>query len=324
MFYEGKRVLVTGGSGFVGRHIISELLKYDLRVRVPIHKTPLFVKDARIETIAADLTRQEDCLRVSEGVDYIFHAAGAVAAAGVTAANPMSAIATNLILTAQMLEAAWRAGVDRFLIFSSSTAYPAANYPIKEEEMWSAEPYPAYFGYGWMRRYLEKMGEFVAMKSKTRIALIRPTAVYGRWDNFDLKTGHVVPALIRRAVEKENPFVVWGTGSEIRDFLHVSDLARGCLLMLEKCATCNPVNIGSGKGVMIKEVVSQILKSAGHDKAEVVFDATKPTTIPFRMVDTAKSKEILGFEPEVALNEGLADTVSWYEGKQDIKEQAWE
>lgn len=314
MFYQGKRVLVTGGTGFVGIHIVQELLKQGARVRVPIHDRPLVIKDDRIETIHADLTKQEDCLAAVEGIDYIFHAAGAVAAAAVTESYKMAVITSNLTLTAQMLQTAWLRNIDRFLLFSSSTTYPVANYPIREEQMWNGPTHPSYFGYGWMRRYLERMGEFVALESKVKIALVRPTAPYGRWDNFDLVTGHVVPALVRRAVEREDPYVVWGSGEEIRDFLHVSDLARGCLLILEKYPTCDPVNIAYGKGVTIKEIVQIILKAAGHNKARVEFDSSKPSTIPFRMVDTSKAKRLLGFEPEVTIEEGLTDTVKWYAG----------
>jgi GDP-L-fucose synthase len=297
---------------------VQELLKHNARVRVPLHNRPLVIKDERIETIQADLTRQEDCLAAVNGVDYVFHAAGAVAAAAVTADNPMAAITANLTLTAQMLQAAWSGNVDRFLLFSSSTAYPAADYAIREEEMWNGPTHPSYFGYGWMRRYLERMGEFIASKSSVKIALVRPTAVYGRWDDFNPITGHVIPALIRRAVEKENPYVVWGSGEEVRDFLHITDLARGCLLMLENHATCDPVNLGYGKAVTIKEIVQIILKAADYENAKVEFDASKPTTIPFRMVDTSKAKKLLGFEPEISLEEGLTDTVKWYMKRQGL------
>jgi GDP-L-fucose synthase len=105
---------------------------------------------------------------------------------------------------------------------------------------------------------------------------------------------------------------VWGTGNEVRDFLHVTDLVRGCLLMLEKHAVCDPVNIGYGKTVTIKDVVGAILKAAGHDRAQVVFNSSKPTAIPVRMVDTSKAKRLLSFEPSISLEQGLADTVRWY------------
>ena len=152
MFYQNKKVLITGGTGFVGSHFVKALLDEGARIRVPVHIRPLVFPDERVETISADLTRREDCRVACRDVDYVFHCAGAVAAAAVSTSNPMSAITTNLILTAQMLEGAWSEGVKRFLVFSSSTGYPAADYPIKEEEMWAGPTYPGYFGYGWMRR----------------------------------------------------------------------------------------------------------------------------------------------------------------------------
>jgi GDP-L-fucose synthase len=312
MFYQGKRVLVTGGAGFVGTHFVQALLEKGARIRVPIHQRPMIVQDDRIELVQADLTRIDDCRRVCKDMDYVIHAAGAVAAAGITAANPMSAITTNLVLTIQTMQAAWEMNVERFLVFSSSTGYPVTDYPVKEEEMWSGPTHSSYFGYGWMRRYLERISEFVTSKSKMGIALVRPTAVYGRYDNFDPVASHVIPALIRRAVAQENPFVVWGTGNEVRDFMHITDLVRGSLLMLEKAANCDPINIGYGKTVTIKDIVQSVLQAAGHEQVQIVFDATKPTAIPVRMVDTSKAKRLLGFEPSVSLQDGLKDTVDWY------------
>jgi GDP-L-fucose synthase len=314
MFYEGKSVLVTGGTGLAGTHIVQELLKQGARVRVPIHRRPPTIQDGRIEFIQADLTREEDCVAAVKGIDYVFHAAGAVGFAGATPVESMSGITTNLVLAARILHAAWVENVDRLLLLVSSTVYPVADYPIKEEEAWSGPTHPSYFGYGWMKRYLEKLSEFVASQSDVDIALVRPTAVYGRWDNFDPAGGHVVPALVRKAVEHQDPYEVWGSGDEVRDFLHASDLARGCLLALEKYATCDPVNLGYGKAVTIKELVRVILEAAGHESATVVFSASKPTTIPFRMVDTSKAKKVLGFQPQVSLQEGLTDTVNWYAG----------
>ncbi len=314
-FYKGARVLVAGGTGFVGRHIVEALLKAGAKVRVPVHERSLPIAGGAVETVRADLTQQEDCLKACDGVQYVFQAAGAVAAAAVTAGNPMAAITANLALNAQMLQAAWTAGTERFLIFGSSTGYPVTDHPVKEEEFWGGPTHPSYFGYGWMRRYLERLAEFVASKSQVKIALVRPSAVYGRHDNFDMHAGHVIPMLIRKAVERLDPYEVWGTGEEVRDFLHITDLARGCLLMLEKNAACDPVNIGYGRAVTIRTIVATILKAAGYQDARVVFNSDRPTAIPKRLVDTSKAKRLLGFEPAVSLEEGLADTVAWYQGR---------
>jgi GDP-L-fucose synthase len=314
MFYKDKACVVTGASGFVGTHMTKALLEAGARVRAIVRERPMIVKDPRLDLVEADLADQQACRRALEGGEIAFHCAGAVSAAGVTATNPMSAITANLTLTANVLEAGWAVGVDRVQIFGSSTGYPVSDHPIREDEMWSGPTHPSYFGYGWMRRYLERMGEFVHQKGGTRVVLVRPTATYGRHDNFDPLASHVVPALIRKAVAKMTPFEVWGTGDEIRDFLHIEDLVRGCLLAAEKLPTCDPVNIGYGQVITVREIVELILKAAGHD-AEIVFDATKPTTIPVRMVDCDKAKRLLGFEPKVLLRDGLSDTVRWYCGE---------
>ena len=164
-----------------------------------------------------------------------------------------------------------------------------------------------------MRRYFERLSEFVASKSPMKIALVRPTAVYGRQDNFNPASAHVIPVLIRRAVEKHDPFEVRGTGNEVRDFLHVSDMAQGGLLLLEKHAACDPINMGYGRAFTIERLVRAILRAAGHDAAKLVFDSTDLGAIPVRMVDITKARTLLGFEPKVSLEDGLADTVKWFQ-----------
>jgi GDP-L-fucose synthase len=249
------------------------------------------------------------------GVDLVFHAAGAVSGTGVGADHAMAGIAKNLNLTAQVLQAAWTTGVQRILVFSSSTVYPASDHPIREDEAAEHAPHPSYLGYGRMRRYFEHLAEFVASRSDVKVALVRPTAVYGPHDDFDPGTSHVVPALVRKAVEKLDPFEVWGTGDGVRDFLHVEDFARGCLLTMERHAACDPVNIGYGSAVTIRRVVDIILEAAGHSGADVRFDASKPTAIPIRLVDTSKAKRLLGFEPRIPIETGLRDLVRWYQAR---------
>ena len=306
-FYRGRTVLVTGGTGFIGRHLVAQLLTHAAHVVVPVHERPLPEEFAGVDVVTADLTRPEDCLRATRGVDCVFHAAGAVTGSGVV---------TNLVLTARVLEAAWKNGVGRCLVFSSSTAYPAVSHPVREDDMWGAPPDDAYFGYGWMRRYFELLSEFVSRQSATRVAIVRPTAVYGRHDNFDPATSHFVPALVRRAVEREAPFEVWGTGDETRDLLHVSDLARGCLLALEHHACADPVNIGYGSAVSVRDVVRSVLDAADYRDAEVVFNPGRPGTIRSRAVDCSKARATLGFQPTVTVEEGMRDTVQWYRGRQ--------
>ena len=313
MFYKGKKVLVTGGAGFVGSHITEELLKNGAEVTITVHKRkpPVFCRE--VKTVSADLTGKDACIKALKNIQYVFHAAGSVSPAGVSALAVMDAINTNLALLLNMLQAAWECKTERFLVFSSSTGYPLTDWPVKEEEMWSGPPHSSYFGYGWSKRYMEKIAEYTAMNSSLRIALVRPTAVYGPGDNFNPASCHVIPALIRKAAEKHNPFEVWGTGNEIRDFMHIRDLARGCLLMLEKKADCDPVNIGCGQSVSIRQTAEIILKAAGYcEQPEIIFNSVKPVTIPVRAVDITKAKKILGFKPQISLASGIQETFDWW------------
>lgn len=311
-FYCNKTVVVTGGTGFVGTHFVQALLDAGARVVIPVHKRRPPVYSSDVVQVEADLEDLSQVTALLDGADYVFHAAGAVAAAGVRKTGLMEAIATNLVLGVRVLQGAWEAGVKRILLFSSSTGYPPADHPVKEEEFWQGPTYAGYFGYGEMRRYLERLCQFVHQKSPLDVAVVRPSAIYGPYDNFDPQTSHVIPALIRRAVEGEDPFVVWGDGKEVRDFLHVRDLVRGCLLMLEKKADCDPINIGYGKPVVLREALELILRAAGHNPGQLVFDTSKPAAIPLRMVDTAKAERELGFRPQISLEEGLKETVEWF------------
>jgi GDP-L-fucose synthase len=311
MFFQPRLSLVTGGAGFIGTHLAKALLNDGGRVRLALHQRAPIISDPRVETVYGDLSDPEYCLRAMRGVQLVFHAAGAVSGAGASADAAMAGIAKNLTLTAQVLHAAWTARVERILIFSSSTVYPETNHPIREDELSEQPPHPSYLGYGRMRRYFEHLAEFVASRSTVKVALVRPTAVYGPHDDFNPSSSHVVPALVRKAVEKLNPFEVWGSGNEMRDFLHVDDFAHGCLLAIERHAVCDPINIGYGSAVSIRQVVETILKAAGHHVA-ARFDTSKPTTIPVRLVDTSKARQLLGFEPQIPIEAGLSDLVRWY------------
>jgi len=298
-FYENKKVLVTGGTGFCGQHVTQELLRHGARVSYAPHK--LF-----------DFTLEDHCMEAVADRDCVFHFAGAVGSAGASPVSMMSAIATNMALTSRVLHACWKQGVERVLLCSSSTVYPEGDHPMSEDEALDGPTHSAYFGYGEMYRYFEKLADFVAAESDMRIVRVRPTAVYGRHD----KSQHVIPSLIRKALAEDDPFEVWGTGEETRDFLHVTDLARGCVEMLASPFPVDVVNIGYGASYPVSDVAEMILRAAGHE-AEIVYNAERPIAIPHREVDTTKAYA-LGWEPQVPLHEGLIDTVNWFKEQQCV------
>lgn len=309
MFLQDKLVVVSGGTGMVGTHYLKELLRRGARVRTHTHDRPMNIHDDRIEIIEnLDLENFDNAKRLVDGADYVLHAAGKVAHPG-TVPTDFRATWNQVTLLTNMLEASHLAGVKGFLDINSSTGYPDRRYPIKEEEYWDDEPYISYYGYGWGRRYREKVIEHCSHFSDMKIAMCRATAMFGPHDNFDLKTCHVIPALIKRVLSDEDPLVVWGSSDVVRDFLFVEDVVKGALLVLEKGESMSPYNLGSGTPITIGDIVDAVLKATGKNP-KVEWDNSKPTTIPFRLASTEKITE-LGFAPDYTFEEGIAKTVEW-------------
>jgi len=310
-FFKDKLVVVTGGSGFIGTHYLKALVEKGAKVRTYVHESPLQYTHESIEVLDyIDLNNLEDCLRLTEGADYVIHSGGKIAHPS-TVPTDIQISLQNIMVLGNILDASQRNGVKRFLDLNSSTGYPDRRYPIQEDEFWDEEPFAKYFGYGWMRRYREKLMEHVYKFSGMEIMLGRGTAIYGPYDNFDPKTCHVVPALITRVLSNENPFIVWGTSDVVRDFLYVKDVVKACLFILEKGEPMRPYNVGSGDAITVGDIVEAVLKATGKTP-EVVWDETKPTTIPFRMASTERIQTELGFTPDYTFEQGIKETVEWY------------
>jgi GDP-L-fucose synthase len=217
-------------------------------------------------------------------------------------------------MNSQLLEEAYRAGVKKFIFISSSAAYPPSDdRPVKEEEMFEGDPFDVYFAVGWMKRYSEILCKMYAEKINPKMAcvVVRPANVYGPGDKFDPKTSHMMASLIRRAAERENPFVVWGSGQEVRDMIYIDDFIDGLMLAAKNLEGFDPVNIASGKGHSIKDIISAILKAEDFH-VDVTFDATKPTVAPIRLIDASKAERLLGFKAAISLEEGIRRTLAWY------------
>jgi GDP-L-fucose synthase len=313
-FFKDKKVVVTGGSGFIGTHFLKELVNRGARVRTSTNNAQLqFESDELIVYNGLNLLSLDDCLKLTEDADYVIHCAGEVAHPSSVPTDVQISL-KQLNLIGNVLESCVKNGVKRFLDLNSSTGYPDIRRPLTEDEYWVDEPYKSYYGYGWMRRYREKLMEHVSKFSGLEIALARCTAIFGPHDNFNPKTCHVVPALIKRVLDDENPFTAWGSPDVVRDFLYVKDVVDGALLILEKGESMRPYNLGYGGGITIGEILDTILKVTGKTP-EIVWDNTKPTTIPYRAVSTDRIKNELGFKPKYTFEEGIRETIEYYKNK---------
>jgi len=203
--FKDTRVLVAGGTGFVGVNLIIRLLSLGARVRATIHKKDPVITEDGIEYIRCDLTRMEDCREAVKDMDYVFLCAASTSGAAVIASTPLVHVTPNIVMNSQMLEAAYFAKVKKFVWLSSNAAYPpSGDRPVKEEELFDGDPYETYFGVAWMKRYTEILCRMYSEKLKEPMAtvVLRPSNIYGPYDDFDFETSHVMAALIRRVVER--------------------------------------------------------------------------------------------------------------------------
>ena len=322
MSFAGKNILVTGATGLVGANLIPALIERGARVRATSHrKSPVRpLKD--VEYFPCDLMQDGDCGRAVIGQHCIFHCA----ARGASAARFQSAegleFLENFFMDARLLAAAQRAGVEKFLWLGSTTAYPpTGNQPTVEEDLFLGEPFEKYYAVGWCKRFTEVLCRIHSKQpgGKCGIIVLRPSAIYGPGDDFDLVSAHVVPELVRKVVERRNPLEVWGTGEEKRDLVFVSDVVEALLLAAERNEDYMAFNIGAGQSHSIREVVETLVKLDGYTEARIQFDPTKPTTLPVRYVNVQRAANQLGWQPRTCLVQGLRQTLEWYRRHRDTK-----
>ena len=258
-FFKDKKVLVAGGTGMVGSYLTLELLRRQASVRVMVHERPHTIQDDKIEYVQGNLRNMDDCLKAVAGSDIVCNSAAITGGVMLNKSKPADLFTANLLINTQLLEAARIKDVDRFLLVSNNSVYSSSENPSTEDESSKGQPDESVFAYGWVKRFAELQAKLFSDQYGLKIAISRGTNSYGRWDKFDPQTSHVIPALILKTVRKENPFVVWGSGRNVRDFIHANDLARAMLLMLERHAICVPINIGTGKYVTINDLVTLIM-----------------------------------------------------------------
>lgn len=316
-FWNGKKVLVTGGAGFIGSHVAEKLIEKGAKVTIldnlqsgSEENLQRIKKD--INLIVGDCTQSDVAFKVCSGKEVVMNLAARVGGIEYNRMHQAAMMHDNLQIASTMLEAARKADVDRFLVVSSACIYPRnCTIPTSESEGFSGEPEPTNGGYGWAKRMAEKLGMYYASQYGMNIGIVRPYNCYGPRDHFDPEKSHVIAAIIKRLIDGDDPLVVWGTGKQTRAFLYVEDLAEGMMLSIEKYPNPDPINIGTDEEITIRDLVEKIIRISGLSP-RIRFDLSKPDGSPRRNSLNLKAKQKIGFSAKTSLDEGLRKTIEWY------------
>ncbi len=306
-FWAGKKVIVTGGAGFLGRVVVDQLEEKGCRrIVVPRSKDCDLRKTSAIRRLLKEANP-----------DLILHLAAVVGGIGANRENPGKFFYDNIIMGVQLIEEARRFGVEKFVTVGTICAYPKFTpVPFREQDLWTGYPEETNAPYGLAKKMLLVQSQAYRQQYGFNGIYLLPVNLYGPGDNFDPGSSHVIPALIKKCVEAKEagaPAIeVWGTGKATREFLYVDDAARGIILGAEKYNKADPVNLGSGTEVSIKELVRMIVAFSGF-KGKVIWDRTKPDGQPRRCLDTSRAKKEFGFTARVKLEKGLKETIRWYQ-----------
>ena len=309
-YWATRRVMVTGGAGFLGAWVVQKLRQRGCQsIFVPRSKD-------------YDLRRGEDMRQALSDAapDIVIHLAAHVGGIGANRAHPAEFFYDNLMMGVPLLHEAWRTGVSKFVAIGTVCAYPKFTpVPFREDDLWNGYPEETNAPYGLAKKMLLVQSQAYRQQYGYNSIFLLPVNLYGPGDNFDPESSHVIPALIKKCVDAktrgDGTIEVWGDGSPTREFLYVEDAAEGILLAAERYDDSQPVNLGSGREISIKNLVEIITRLLGFE-GRIVWDTTKPNGQPQRSLDTSLAKRVLGFEAKTGFEEGLRQTIAWYVAQQ--------
>ena len=305
-FWEGKKILVTGGAGFLGSFLVEQLKSTGVNeedIRIPRSKD-------------VDLRRWENCVNAVKDMDMVIHLAARVGGIGFNRAYPATLFYDNAIMGIQLMEVARQEEVAKFVAVGTVCAYPKYTpVPFKEDELWNGYPEETNAPYGLAKKMLRVQSQAYRQQYGYNSIFLLPVNLYGLGDNFDPESSHDIPALIRKFTEavqnNESEVEVWGTGKASREFLYVEDAAEGIVLAAERYNGPEPVNLGAGFEIKIGDLVELIAELTGFD-GKIKWDATKPDGQPRRCLDVSRAETEFGFRAKTDFREGLENTVEWY------------
>lgn len=301
-----KRVVVTGGAGFLGRHIVKKLQEAGCREIFVPRKADYDLRElANIRRLYQDQQPQ-----------LVIHAAGVVGGIGANLEHPADFFYDNLMMGVQLLHEAWRSGVEKFVAIGTVCSYPKFTpVPFKEDDLWNGYPEETNAPYGLAKKMLLVQSQAYRQQYGFNSIFLLPVNLYGPGDNFDPGSSHVIPALIKKCLDAqargETEIVVWGDGSPTREFLYVEDAAEGIRLAAEHYNRSEPVNLGSAFEISIKDLVQTIARATGFT-GKIIWDTSKPNGQPRRKLDTSRAEREFGFKARIDFQEGLRRTVEWY------------